>query len=83
VAEPLLLADTRDLAAVELGVPAGAQRARDRALSAADKPDAWVQPVATHSLLRARGNDHRVRQPTCPRLLADTMIFRAGDEHRR
>jgi hypothetical protein len=33
--EPLLLADTRDLAAVELGVPAGALRTRDRALTQA------------------------------------------------
>jgi hypothetical protein len=31
--EPLVLADTRDLAAVELGVPAGALRTRDRALT--------------------------------------------------
>ncbi|MCW2587285.1 MAG: hypothetical protein JWN55_2801 [Frankiales bacterium] len=33
--EPLLLADTRDLAAVELGVAAGALRTRDRALTQA------------------------------------------------
>ncbi len=32
-AQPLLLADTRGLAAVELGVPAGALRTRDRALT--------------------------------------------------
>jgi hypothetical protein len=35
VTAPLVLADTRDLAAVELGVPAGALRARDRALTQA------------------------------------------------
>jgi hypothetical protein len=34
-AEPLLLADTRDLAAVELGVAAGALRTRDRGLTQA------------------------------------------------
>ncbi|MCW2599034.1 MAG: hypothetical protein JWM02_863 [Frankiales bacterium] len=35
VTEPLLLADTRDLAAVELGVPAGALRTRNRLLTQA------------------------------------------------
>lgn len=35
VTAPLVLADTRDLAAVELGVPAGALRTRDRALTQA------------------------------------------------
>lgn len=35
VTAPLLLADTRDLAAVELGVAAGALRTRDRALTQA------------------------------------------------
>ncbi len=35
VTRPLLLADTRDLAAVELGVAAGALRTRDRALTQA------------------------------------------------
>jgi hypothetical protein len=50
VAAPLLLADTRDLAAVELGVPAGALRTRDRALTQRVARELYAQTPA-HGVL--------------------------------
>ncbi|MGZ6825486.1 MAG: RES domain-containing protein [Mycobacteriales bacterium] len=49
---PLLLADTRDLAAVPLGVPAGALRTRDRALTQRVARELYAQTPA-HGVLYA------------------------------
>ena len=48
--EPLILADTRELAAVELGVPAGALRTRDRSLTQRVSRELYAQTPA-HGIL--------------------------------